>query len=92
MRVGYTEGVITAFLSQFSVHIPLSTNLLIGVLIVLLAAWIVHMLIVRYHWQMYGNDKLAVIRMSIYYFTGSAILFSVLVFFLVAYSSSVTTL
>ena len=47
------------------------------------------MIIVRYHWKNYGNDKLRVVKMNIYYFAGSAVLFGALALALIAYSSSV---
>jgi hypothetical protein len=61
-----------------------------GVFLTLFLIWLIHAIILRYHWKSYGNDKLRVIRMNIYYFAGSAVLFGALAMTLIAYSSSIT--
>ncbi len=84
----YTKGVESLLSSDLTVHIPLSGNFLVGVFVFLLVIWLIHMIVVRYHWKHYGNDKLKVVRMNIYYFIGSAILFGALALSLIAYSTS----
>ena len=79
-------------LSNLSFRIPLSANFLTALLVLLLLVWIIHAIIIRYHWNAYGNDKLKQVRMGIYYFVGSVILFATLSFFLVAYSLSINSL
>ena len=75
--------------SSFSLKIPLSTSFLAGIFVLLFIVWLIHMVIIRYHWKNYGNDKLRVVKMNIYYFAGSAVLFGALALALIAYSSSV---
>lgn len=74
--------------SNFTLHVPLSGGFLAGVFLVLFIVWLIHMIITQYHWKNYGNDKLRVLKMNIYYFGGSAILFGALALTLIAYSSS----
>lgn len=85
----YTDGVESLIPKDLAIHIPLSGNFLAGVFLTMFMVWFIHMIIVRYHWKNYGNDKLRVVKMNIYYFTGSAILFGALALSLIAYSSSV---
>ncbi len=85
----YTETVLSLLPNDFALHIPLSTNFLTWAYLVLLIIWFMHMVITRYHWSKYGHDKLRVLRMNIYYFTGSILLFSTLALFLIFYSSSI---
>ena len=73
---------------DLTLHIPLSGNFLTGVFLLMFIVWLIHMVIVRYHWKNYGNDKLLVVKMNLYYFMGSAILFGALALSLIAYSSS----
>ncbi len=82
--------MLSLFPSVSSFQVPLSSGLLTGTFLLLFAFWVVHMVIVRYHWSKYGNDRLKVVRMNVYYLTGSAILFTALAFFLVAFTTSVS--
>ena len=79
-------------LSNLSLKIPLTTNILIGIFLFLIIVWVIHMIVMRYHWNAYGNDRLRKLRMNVFYFIGSAILFITLTAFLVTYSMSIPTL
>lgn len=81
-----------ASLSNLSLKIPLTTNILLGIFFFLLIVFVIHMVVMRYHWNAYGNDRLRKLRMNIYYFIGSAILFIALTACLVVYSTSIATL
>ncbi len=84
----YTRSVSSLIPTDLTLHIPLSGNFLVGVFLTMFVVWFIHMIIVRYHWKNYGNDKLLVVKMNIIYFTGSAVLFGALALSLIAYSSS----
>ena len=84
----YTKSVASLIPTNLILHVPLSGNFLTGVFLLMFIVWLIHMIVIRYHWKNYGNDKLLVVKMNIYYFTGSAILFGALALSLIAYSSS----
>ncbi len=80
--------MLTTLLSNLTIHIPLSSVFLAGVFLVMFIIWLIHMIIIQYHWNNYGYDKLLMLKMNIYYFVGSAILFGILALALIGYSSS----
>lgn len=56
------------------IHVPVNPFLILTVLALLVAAWGVFTLILRYHWKHYSTRKTEVFVMSFFYFSGSAIL------------------
>ena len=75
-------------ISQLNISTPVTTNVLIGLFLVIFIIWLIHMFIVTYHWRNYGNNKLKIFRMQLIYFIGSAALFAVLVLCIAYYSVS----
>lgn len=55
-------------------HIPVTPMLLFIILAILIAAWGVFTLVIRYHWKNYGTGKLEAFTMNFLYLIGSIIL------------------
>ena len=73
-------------------QIPLPPIVLYLIFGVLLVAWIIYSIILRYHWKKYATSKLDTMRMDIIYFIGSAVLIGAMTIAALAYSLSSTTL
>jgi hypothetical protein len=74
--------------SKMNLQIPLNQTLLIGLFFGIFALWVIHMIVIRYHWNNYGNNKLMVVKMNFIYFIGSALLFIAMALFIAIYSTS----
>lgn len=61
-------------LNQIDFHIPVTPLLVFSLFGLLLSAWLIYSMIMRYHWKNYSVTKLEVLRTSLIYFTGSGIL------------------
>jgi uncharacterized protein YqgC (DUF456 family) len=75
-------------LANSNIHIPLSVPFLVGIFLVLLVIWIIHMIVMRYHWNNYGNSNVTLLKANILYFLGSFLLFAVLGISLLTYAAT----
>ena len=74
--------------TQFTIGTPVTTNVLMGLFLLIFMTWLIHMVISVYHWKKYGNSKLAILRTELIYFIGAAILFVILALCISYYSFS----
>lgn len=72
--------------NQFNLHIPITPLLLFSLGALLFAVWAVFSIIAHYHWKSYGTNQLEIIKMTLIYFVGSAILLAAVAIFAFAYS------
>ena len=72
--------------NQLSIHIPITPLLLFSLGALLFAVWAGFRIIAHYHWKNYGTNKLEVIKMTLIYFVGSAILLALIAIFAFAYT------
>jgi hypothetical protein len=80
--------MILGFLEFLRAKIAFSSLGLSLVFIILLVAWAIYSLILRYHWQKYSSTPLDALRMNMIYFGGSALLFGLMAVFLLLFSLS----
>ncbi|OGZ09584.1 MAG: hypothetical protein A3D65_06960 [Candidatus Lloydbacteria bacterium RIFCSPHIGHO2_02_FULL_50_13] len=80
--------MLASSLSQLSFHIPVTPQLLLIILALLIAAWGVYTLIIRYHWKHYSTRKAEMFTMSFFYFTGSFIIIGFMCLFAFLYFTS----
>lgn len=66
------------FLSQLNIHIPITPLLLFSCGALLFAVWAIFSIIAHYHWRSYGTSKIEIIKMTLIYFVGSAILLALI--------------
>ncbi len=76
---------------EFGIHIPVTPLLIFAVTAILLAAWGIFTLVLRYHWKHYSTRRSEVFIMSFFYFTGSLILIGLLCFSAFLYFASAGT-
>lgn len=74
------------FLNQLTVHIPITPLLLFSFGVLLFAVWAIFSVIAHYHWKNYSTSKIEVIKMTLIYFVGSAILLVIIGVFAFAYA------
>jgi uncharacterized membrane protein HdeD (DUF308 family) len=66
--------MLLTMLPVFNIHIPVTPLLLFVFLALLLSAWGIFSVVVRYHWRQYGTSKLEILSMTFFYLAGSAVL------------------
>ena len=73
-------------LNQLGFHIPVTPLLLFSLGGLLFAVWAIFSIIAHYHWKNYGASKIEVVKMTLIYFVGSAILIALIAVFAFAYA------
>lgn len=68
----------STILNQINVHIPITPLLLFFFGVLLFAIWAIFSVIAHYHWKNYSTSKIEVIKMTLIYFVGSAILLALI--------------
>lgn len=71
-------------LNQLS--IPITPLLLFSLGALLFAVWAIFSIIAHYHWKSYGTSKIEVIKITLIYFVGSAILLAIIGVFAFTYT------
>jgi len=69
-------------------QITITPTILVSLLSLILAAWIIFTIIVRYHWKNYGTGGVEILTMNFIYFSGSAILIAFTIVSVLLYSTS----
>ncbi len=69
-------------------QIPVNTTFLVIIFSILTVVSLVHALILRYHWNNYGNGAAELILVNLVYFIGLAVLIGGMALFTVLYSLS----
>ena len=75
-------------LSNINFQIPLTPMFLVVIFSILTAVSLVHALILRYHWNNYGNGAVELVLVNLVYFIGLAVLIGGMALFTVLYSIS----
>ena len=75
-------------LSNMSFQIPLTTMFLVIIFSILTAVSLVHGLILRYHWNNYGNGAVELVFVKLVYLIGLCVLIGGMALFTVIYSIS----
>lgn len=75
-------------LSNMNFQIPLTTMLLVVIFSILTAVSLVHGLILRYHWNNYGNGAVELVFVKLVYVIGLSVLMGGMALFTVLYSIS----
>ena len=75
-------------LSNMSFQIPLTPMFLVVIFCILTAVSLVHAIILRYHWNNYGNGAIELVFVKLVYFIGLAVLIGGMALFTVLYSLS----
>ena len=73
---------------KLGIHIPVTPLLIFALTALLLAAWGIFTLILRYNWKHYSTRKAEMFAMSFFYFIGSAALIGLLCFSAFLYFTS----
>ena len=72
--------------SGLDLGIPISPVSMVLIFLVLFTVWVIHAVVLRYHWGHYGNGDLLLLKINLVYFAGSAILFAMMAIFILLYS------
>ncbi|MDO8520630.1 MAG: hypothetical protein Q7S52_00780 [bacterium] len=82
--------MLASSLGQLGIHIPVTPLLVLAFTALLLAAWGIFTLVLRYHWKHYSTRKAEMFMMSFFYFIGSFVLIGLMAFSALLYLSSAT--
>lgn len=78
----------TTLLNNMGFQIPLTPMFLVVIFAILTAVSLVHALVLRYHWNNYGNGAVELVLVNLVYFIGLAVLIGGMALFTVLYSLS----
>ncbi len=75
-------------LSNMGFQIPITPMFLVVIFCILTVVLLVHALILRYHWNNYGNGAVELVLVNLVYFIGLAVLIGGMALFAILYSIS----
>ena len=79
---------MNTFLNQINVHVPITPLILFSLGALLFVAWAIFSIIAHYHWKMYGASKIEIVKMTLIYFVGSAIILALIGVFALTFTIS----